>query len=240
LSRTIDLNADLGEGMPWDAELLQLVTSANVSCNAHAGSPEEIEATLVEAERRGVVVGAHPSWEDREGFGRCEKSGTLREVVDLVTRQVRWLQELARPHQIAIRYLKPHGALYNQAMRSDPDSLPIAQGLSQAVESLKLPLMGLPAAYNDRLVRQFSGSYIREGFPDRRYRDDGTLVPRSEPGALIEGVEEVVEHALQLVERGGLDSLCLHGDSPEAVARAVAIRKAFDREGIVVRSFFVE
>jgi UPF0271 protein len=239
LSRTIDLNADLGEGMPWDAELLQLVTSANVSCNAHAGSLEEIEATLVEAQRQGVVVGAHPSWEDREGFGRREQPGILQQVSSLVELQVRWLQRVARPHGIVVRYIKPHGALYNQAMRGDRESLNIVYGLLSAQRELRLRLMGQPGTKIERMC-SLSGGYIREGFPDRRYREDGTLVPRSIPGALIEAVDEVVEHALELVERDDLDSLCLHGDSPEAVARAFAIRNAFDRKGIMVRSFFGE
>lgn len=234
--RSIDLNADLGEGMPWDAELLALVTSANVSCGAHAGEPGEIAATLAEAKRRGVVVGAHPSWPDRAGFGRVERAGTAKEVERLVLDQVAALKALADPLGVAIRYIKPHGALYNQAMRTDPDSIPIPDGLSLAAERLDLPLMGQPNSWPHAIAVVTGGLYIREGFPDRAYRPDGRLVPRSEPDALIEGVEAVVAHALRLLEQG-FDSLCLHGDSPEAVARAVAIRAALDRAGVVVRNF---
>jgi UPF0271 protein len=230
----IDLNADLGEGMPWDAELLDLVTSANVSCAAHAGDRDGIEATLIEAGMRGVVVGAHPSWPDREGFGRrlqpVDPDGLRRLLLD----QIHWLIELARPRGISVRYVKLHGALYNQAMADDGEHLLINRPLMDVLRELDLPLMGLPHTTIERLS---TVRYIREGFPDRRYRDDGRLVPRTEPGALIEGVEAVVEQALRLAN-SGLDSLCLHGDSPEAVARAVAIRRAFDREGISVRSFF--
>ncbi len=117
MSRTIDLNADLGEGMSWDFDLLGLVTSANVSCGAHAGTPEQIAATLAEARRRGVIVGAHPSWPDREGFGRVERSASAEEVESLVLDQVAALKELADPLGVTLRYIKPHGALYNQAMR---------------------------------------------------------------------------------------------------------------------------
>ncbi len=235
MSRYIDLNADLGEGMPWDADLLAFVTSANVSCGAHAGRPEGISATLAEAKRRGVVVGAHPSWPDREGFGRVERAGTAEEVEALVILQVADLKALADPLGVAIRYIKPHGALYNQAMRTDPASTPIAEGLCLAAEKLGLPLMGQPNSRMHSVALARRSPYFCEGFPDRAYRPDGRLVPRSEPGALIEGVEAVVVHALRLAEQG-FDSLCLHGDSPEAVARAEAIRSALDRAGFVVRN----
>jgi 5-oxoprolinase (ATP-hydrolysing) subunit A len=236
MTRTIDLNADLGEGMPWDAELLALVTSANVSCGAHAGEPLEISATLAEAGRRGVVVGAHPSWPDRGGFGRVERSATVREVKSLVLDQADSLRALAGPLGVAIRYIKPHGALYNQAMRDDSDSMPILAGIIGAASLLGMPLMGQPGTCLASLAASSGLRYIREAFPDRGYRDDGRLVPRSEPGALIEGVDAVVAHALQLADQG-FDSLCLHGDSPEAVARARAIRAALDRAGFAVHGF---
>jgi UPF0271 protein len=236
MSRTIDLNADLGEGMPWDAELLALVTSANVSCGAHAGDPAAISGTLADARRRGVVVGAHPSWPDRAGFGRVERPGSAEEVLALVLEQVASLKVLADPIGVAIRYVKPHGALYNQAMRGDAASAPIAEGLIAAMSRLGLPLMGQPGTRLASLAAAVGIAYVREGFPDRRYRDDGRLVPRTEPGALLEGVEPVVEHALELVVQG-FDSLCLHGDSPQAIARAGAIRAALDAAGIVVRGF---
>jgi 5-oxoprolinase (ATP-hydrolysing) subunit A len=236
MSRSIDLNADLGEGMPWDGELLQLVTSANVSCGAHAGTPEQIAATLAEAKRRGVIVGAHPSWPDREGFGRVERTGTAREVEVLVLEQVAALRALAGPLGVAIRYIKPHGAMYNQAMRTDPGSTPISDGLILAADRLDLPVMGQPNSWLHANAAAFRLPYISEGFPDRAYQADGRLVPRSVPGALIEGVEAVVAQALRLADQG-FDSLCLHGDSPEAVARAQAIRSALDRAGIAVRSF---
>jgi 5-oxoprolinase (ATP-hydrolysing) subunit A len=236
MSRTIDLNADLGEGMPWDTELLAIVTSANVSCGAHAGEPSEIAATLAEATRNGVVVGAHPSWPDREGFGRVERAATAEEVKSLVIDQVAALRSLGDPLGVAIRYLKAHGALYNQAMRDDADAMAISAGIVGAGSLLGLPLMGQPGTGLESLAVSAGLRYIREAFPDRAYRDGGRLVPRSEPGALIEGVDAVVAHALQLAEQG-FESLCLHGDSPEAVGRAQAIRKALDRAGFDVRSF---
>jgi 5-oxoprolinase (ATP-hydrolysing) subunit A len=236
MNRSIDLNADLGEGMPWDFELLARVTSANVSCGAHAGDPNGIVSTLLEAQRWGVIVGAHPSWPDSEGFGRVERSASAEEVETLVLGQVAYLRSLADPLGLAIRYVKPHGALYNQAMRDDPASAAIGAGLVAAVAKLGLPLMGQPGTVVKRMVADATLPYVTEGFPDRNYRDDGRLVPRSQPGAMVEGVDAVVAQALRLVDRG-LDSLCLHGDAPEAVARADAIRAALDRAGVVVRSF---
>jgi UPF0271 protein len=236
MTRSIDLNADLGEGMPWDFELLARVTSANVSCGAHAGDPDGIVSTLLEAQRRGVVVGAHPSWPDREGFGRVERSATAEEVQTLVLGQVAYLRSLADPLGLAIRYVKPHGALYNQAMRDDAASGAIRAGLVAAANWLGLPLMGQPGTQVERMRHGYTPRYVTEGFPDRNYRDDGRLVPRSEPGAMVEGVEAVVAQALRLVDLG-LDSLCLHGDAPEAVTRADAIRAALDRAGVGVRSF---
>ncbi len=232
--RAVDLNADLGEGMPWDHELLALVTSANVSCGAHAGDPAAIAATLAEAGRRGVVVGAHPSWPDRPGFGRVEREATAEEVERLVVGQVADLRALAAAAGVAICYVKPHGALYNQAMRED--SGPIAAGLVAATRTLGLPFLGQPGTSIGRLVEDAGFPYVLEGFPDRAYRDDGRLVPRGEPGAMVEGVDAVVAQALRLVERG-VDSLCLHGDAAGSVERAVAIREALGRAGVAVRGF---
>ncbi len=240
MSRTIDLNADLGEGMAWDAAVLDSVTSANVSCGAHAGDPETISETLANARRRGVVVGAHPSWPDREGFGRVERSATADEVKWLVLEQVKPLQALAEPLGVAIRYIKPHGALYNQAMSIDAEAAPITAGIVAAASLLGLPLLGQGRTNLESLAVSAGLRYFREAFPDRRYRDDGRLVPRSEPDALIEGVEAVVEHALRLAGQG-CDSLCIHGDSPEAVLRAKLIRQALDRTPrFAVRSFLAD
>jgi UPF0271 protein len=236
MSRSIDLNADLGEGMPWDSALIGLVTSANVSCGAHAGTSDQIASTLATAKGRGVVVGAHPSWPDREGFGRVERSAMAEEVERLVLAQLIALQALADLWGVTIRYLKPHGALYNQAMRDDDASDSIREGLLGAMRTLGLPLMGQPGTRLGTLAGEAGLRYVREGFPDRGYRDDGRLVPRGEPGALLEGLEAVEAQALRLVGQG-FDSLCLHGDSPDAVAMAEAIRSALDREGIAVRSF---
>ena len=230
--KTVDLNADLGEGMPWDFALLRRITSANVSCGAHAGDPSAIAATVAEAHRLGVVVGAHPSWPDRAGFGRVEQTATADEVEAMVIEQVGWLVALGGP----VQYIKPHGALYNQAMRDDEASAPIREGLLAAVRRLGLPLMGQPGTSLERMAESRTLVYVAEGFPDRSYRSNGRLVPRTEVGAMIEGLEAVASQAIRLVERG-MASLCLHGDEPEAPARADAIRESIGRAGILVRPF---
>jgi UPF0271 protein len=236
MNRTVDLNADLGEGMPWDFELLARVTSANVSCGAHAGDPCQIRSTLSEAKRRNVVVGAHPSWPDREGFGRTERTATRREVESLVLDQVAALRSMATPLGVAIRYIKPHGSLYNQAMQSEQSSASIATGLIAAARKLSLPLMGLPKTAIERMAAGLAVRYVYEGFPDRRYDANLRLIPRSEANAMITDRDEAVGQAVRLV-RSGIDSLCVHGDRSDSIALADAILSAFKLLGIRVRSF---
>jgi UPF0271 protein len=231
--RTIDLNADLGEGMPWDFPLLDRISSANVSCGAHAGTDAEIVATLSQSVTRGVVIGAHPSWPDRAGFGRIEHDATSDEVVELIITQVNHLKALAAPLGVQIRYLKPHGALYNQAMRGPG---PIMMGVLQAAKTLGLPLMGQPGTDLERKALELSVPYVTEGFPDRRYGADLRLLPRTAPDALITDRDEALAQAVSLINRGVM-SLCLHGDSPHAVDFADALTEGLKSRQIEICSF---
>jgi UPF0271 protein len=160
------------------------------------------------------------------------------DVAGIIRDQVESLIALAAGLGVAVRYLKPHGALYNQAMRDDDPGCLLAEALVEVAHTLNLPLLGLPGTYAERTATNSRVTYVREGFPDRGYRDDGSLIPRTEPGALIEGVDAVVAAAVKLVGTGRVRSLCLHGDSPLAVERAQAVRAAFERSGIIVRSPF--
>ena len=179
---SIDLNADLGEGCPNDHALLELVTSASVCCNEHAGSVDAIKRTLAWAAERGVVIGAHPGYRDREGFGRRDQELSCEEVRELIVDQLGFISSLAREAGLAVRFVKPHGALYNQAQR-DPE---IARGVLASIEvEFRLPLIGQPGTLLERMATERSIPYVPEGFPDRRYRDDGSLVPRSEPTAVL-------------------------------------------------------
>lgn len=226
----VDLNADLGEGFPWDEELLGLVTSANVCCGAHAGDRATSRRTLGLAAWKGVLVGAHPGYADREGFGRREQRLTREEVAELVGAQVAWLAELAEEQGVAIRYVKPHGALYNQAQREAE----VAEGVAEALAGTGRGLLGQPGSLMEEAARRVGVRFVAEGFADRRYRSDGRLMPRSEPGAILTDLSEVAEQAVRLA-REGIETICLHGDESNAVARARWLRGVLEAQGIEVR-----
>ena len=228
----IDLNSDLGEGCGLDADLMPLITSANISCGYHAGNVDSVVAALRWAYEFQVQVGAHPGYADREHFGRRELDLPEEQVFDLCLEQISAIQMLAKPFRLAPRYLKPHGALYNQACREDRFARPIVAVARQ----LNLPLLALP---NSRLQVLSAGQveFVAEGFADRRYRPDGTLAPRSQPDALIQDSEEAVEQAIRLVKACGIRSLCLHGDNPHALDFARALRLALLNRGFSLRAF---
>jgi UPF0271 protein len=232
-ARAIDLNADLGEGSPWDDELLGRVTSASVCCGAHAGDPATIRRTLGAARARGVAVGAHPGFADREGFGRRERAVSPDEVRRLILAQWDDLAELAAAEGVPLLFVKPHGALYNQAQRDDS----IAAGVVSAVATLGRPVLGQPGGRLDSMARGAGLPFVAEGFADRRYRDDGRLVPRAEPGAILDEPRDIEDQVLRLVERGTVATICLHGDDPRSVNRADRILGALRRAGVAVRSF---
>ncbi len=237
LIRSIDLNADLGEGFPNDEALLALVTSASICCNVHAGSPEVIRRTLRQAAARGVVVGAHPGYRDREGFGRREQDMTWKQVRALILYQLGVIDTLAAEAGLKVRFLKPHGALYNQAQRQSE----IALGVIAAVGSMFLiPLIGQPGTVLERMAASRSLPYIPEGFPERRYRDDGSLVPRSEPDAILDDPAEIESQVVRLVNEGRVATLCIHGDDSRAVANAELVRRVLSQHGIAIRSFLEE
>jgi UPF0271 protein len=230
--RAIDLNADLGEGYPNDAALLARVTSASVACGAHAGDPKTILGTLRDAKPHGVIVGAHPGYADRAGFGRRDQSLPAAEVERLIVEQVMYLDNLATEAGLPIRFVKPHGALYNQAQRQDD----VAEGVVAALSRLMLPLLGQPATVLEARARDKGVRYITEGFPDRRYRADGRLVPRSEPDAILHDPAEIEAQVVRLVDQGVM-TLCIHGDDPRAVANAETVRAILRRHEIALHSF---
>jgi UPF0271 protein len=231
--RTIDLNADLGEGCPNDRALLARVTSASICCGAHAGDPDSIGATLAATRESGVVAGAHPGFPDREGFGRRERRIGAVEVERLILDQVEALRILAEAVGVPVRFLKPHGALYNQAQGQEE----VARGVVAAAMRLGLPLLGQPGTLLESLARESKVGFIAEGFPDRRHRDDGSLVPRGEPGAVFRDPREIEAQVVRLVAEGRVATLCIHGDEPGAVANADRVRLMLDRNGIGTRSF---
>jgi UPF0271 protein len=228
----IDLNCDLGEGCPHDAELMPLITSANVACGFHAGDPGTARVALDTAARHGVQVGAHPGFPDREHFGRRELNRTARQVFDECVYQVGALAGLARAAGLALRYVKPHGALYNMACRDESYARPAVD----AAALFGLAVMGLPGS---RLEAACAGRcpFVAEGFADRRYQPDGSLVPRSRPDPFVADPAEAVRQAERLVREQGVRTLCVHGDNPEALAFVRALREALTRQGISIRAF---
>jgi len=232
-TRCIDLNADLGEGFPNDRALLELVTSASICCGAHAGSREVSLQTLEYAAARGVVVGAHPGYADRDGFGRRDQNLTRIELVALLDRQLKSVIKLAGEIDTQVVFLKPHGALYNQAQRQ----LEIAETVALAAGIFRLSLLGQPDSVLEASARQQRVPFVREGFPDRRYRADGSLVPRSEPDAVLDDPREIEAQVVRLVNEGKFATLCIHGDDPRAVTNAVLARTILEKHGIAIRSF---
>jgi UPF0271 protein len=228
VARFIDLNADVGESAErWaageDVALLEVVTSANVCTGAYAGDDDLIAATCARAARRGVRVGAQVGYPDREGFGRRPIEFEPDDLAAEIRRQIRHLTDLAGQVGAEIAYVKPHGALYHRIIH-DPVQ---ARAVRDAVGSL--PLMGMAGTLPAGLPPDMA-----EGFADRGYADQTSLIPRGEPGDLLTDPVEVAVQAVRLLERG-VDSICVHSDSPDAVALARAARAALEAAGAQVR-----
>jgi 5-oxoprolinase (ATP-hydrolysing) subunit A len=229
----IDLNCDLGEGGAFDADLMPLITTANVACGFHAGGPEEATAAMKLAVQYGTRVGAHPSFPDREHFGRREMNRPLVAVMEDCAYQVGALVGLAKLFGKPLSHVKPHGALYNMACRENAMALAVMYSAAE----FGLPLMGLPASRMQAICAIEDVRFIPEGFADRRYRPDGTLVPRTESGAFVESPDEAVAQAEWLIRDRGIRSLCVHGDNPDAVAFVRTLRKVLEQRGFEIRAF---
>jgi UPF0271 protein len=247
----IDLNADMGEGfgawrMGHDEELLGIVTSANVACGFHAGDATIMRELAALAKERGVALGAHPGFDDKWGFGRRAISMNARDLEYMVAYQIGALQALAAYASAPLRHVKPHGALYNMAAKDAGYARAIA-GAVAAVDA-RLILVGLPACEMQKAAEGAGLAYAREGFCDRLYRDDGSLAPRSQPGAVIADAEAAALQAVRFARDGEVvtgsgarlklevDTLCVHGDEPGAAAAAHAIRRALEDAGVELQA----
>jgi UPF0271 protein len=228
----IDLNCDLGEGCARDAELMPLITSANIACGFHAGDPATAYTALSTAARYQLHAGAHPSFPDREHFGRRELARSEQEVFEDCLYQVGALAGLARAVGRPLHHLKAHGALYNLACREEQYARPVVA----AATLFELRLLGLPGSRLQVLSRGRC-PFVAEGFADRRYLPDGSLVPRSQPSAFIQDPLEAVQQVEWLIHDKGVQTICVHGDNPEALAFVCALRAALDRRGIMIRPF---
>jgi UPF0271 protein len=236
----IDLNCDIGENIGNDEDIMPYTTSANIACGFHAGDEMSMRTTVRLAKKYGVALGAHPSWKDREGFGRREMTLPPDEVESLILYQIGELAAIAKSEGVEIHHVKPHGALYNQASKDKV----LAGAIAKAVKrfSDELILVGLAGS---RLVEagiEIGLRVANEGFPDRNYNSDGTLVSRKQANAMIESPEDVALHAVELVQNGidfegqriRVDTLCLHGDYPGAAQNAKLVREALEKNEIKV------
>ncbi len=239
---SIDLNCDLGEGAGNDAGLMPLITSANIACGGHAGDEGTMRTTVALAQKHGVAIGAHPGFSDRENFGRHELGLSAEEVWAMVMIQIMALRAIA-----PLRQVKPHGALYNLAARDAA----VAGVVADAVLAVDKDLI-LFALAGSELVTAGRARGLRvaeEVFADRTYQADGSLTPRSQPGALIQDEGVVVAQALRMIREGKVratdgvdvpikaDTICLHGDSPHAVAFAKRLNKELKKAGIEIKVF---
>lgn len=231
----VDLNADLGESWErWrsgeDALLLDVVTSANVCCGAYAGDADLMRATCEAAVARGVAIGAQVGYRDRDNFGRVFVDMAPDELAAELAGQVRLLDGIARAAGGTVTYVKPHGALYNAIVHHEQH----ARAVVDAVLSLEepLPVLGLPGARVLEIAADAGVPVVHEGFADRAYTPDGRLVPRSEPGAVLDDPAAVGAQAVRLL--GAVASICVHSDSPGALALAGAVRAALEGAGAEV------
>src|SRR5437763_7003898 len=236
----VDLNADLGEGSGHDAELFELISSANVATGFHAGDSDTMHAAVSAAKQHGVAVGAHPSFFDRENFGRKELKVSNEEAFDAVAYQLGIFQAIASALGVRPNHVKPHGALYNMAVRNGN----LADAIARAIESVD-PKLILFAPDNMELARagQARGLQVApEIFADRNYLNDGWLVPRTRPDALLQDPNEDAERVLRMLREGKVrsvegrdidvsgETICVHGDTPGAVEFASTLRSSQERE----------
>lgn len=241
----VDLNADVGEGLGQDPALFRIVTSASIACGFHAGDPGTMRATVALAREHGVAIGAHPSFPDLSGFGRREMTLTQDEVENAITYQLGALAEIAAAQGVTLRHVKPHGALYNMAARDAA----LADAIARAVAAFDpaLVLFGLAGSQLIAAGKRMGLKTASEVFADRAYRRDGTLVPRTEAGAVIHEAAIVVPRVMAMVRDGAVtaddgtrvalqvDTICVHGDTPDAASLASRIREGLRDAGIDVR-----
>ncbi|MER6716031.1 5-oxoprolinase subunit PxpA [Streptomyces sp. NPDC000877] len=249
---SIDLNADLGEGFGrWrltdDEQLLSVVTSANVACGFHAGDAVTMRRVCALAAERGVRIGAQVSYRDLAGFGRRAMDVPPAELAAEVAYQIGALEVFARAAGARVAYVKPHGALYNRVVHDEEQAAAVVDGVLLA--DGRLPVLGLPGSRLLELAAKAGLPVVTEAFADRAYTDAGTLVPRSQEGAVVTDPEAVVERSLglarsgEVVSRSGTRievrarSLCLHGDTPGAVELARRVRERLESSGVRVEAF---
>jgi len=252
MTKSIDLNCDMGESygaytLGMDAEIIRFISSANIACGFHAGDPLVMDRTVKLAADHGVGVGAHPGFPDRMGFGRRNMDCSADEIRNYLIYQIGALQAFCSARSVKMRHVKPHGALYNMAVANEPLVRAIAQAISLVDGNLVMvALAGKHAWRMAKIAGEEGVGMIFEAFPDRAYTPEGTLVSRKQPGAVIHDPGEAAERALRMATEGvviavdgtpvpiSVDTLCVHGDNPAAVALARTIRTRLEASGVTV------
>lgn len=248
---SIDLNSDLGESygaykMGRDGDIIPLVSSANVACGFHAGDPDVMAKTVALCKETGAAVGAHPGYPDLVGFGRRNMNVSPAEAKNMIIYQVGALDAFCKAAGVKLQHVKPHGALYNMAAKDAALARAICEGIYEYDPSLII--LGLANSEMINQAKMIGLPYASEVFADRAYEDDGTLVARTKPGAMIKDEDEAVSRVIGMVKKGTVktisgreieicpDSVCVHGDSEKALLFVEKIRRAFESDGIAVRS----
>jgi len=247
---TIDLNCDMGESygnfkIGNDEAVFASISSCNIACGAHGGDPVTIEKTVKLAVKHNVQIGAHPSYPDLAGFGRRKMHLSKEELMATIKSQIAIIDGLSRSHNGLMQYVKPHGALYN-SLQNDAEEAAI---FTQAVKSYRkdLSIMGLPKSELHKMADKHDVNYICEGFIDRLYQNDGSLMPRGKSGAVLTSIDEMIDQFKSIVldntVRTGkneklrikVDSLCIHGDNPKIVALLESLSKILKSNGIAIK-----
>lgn len=241
----IDLNCDMGEGMPTDAAIMPYISSANIACGYHAGDKGTMEQTITLALEHQVAIGAHPGFRDKENFGRTEQQLSDAEIYDLMTTQLYALDKICLSLGATIRHVKPHGALYNMAARDQHLSTIIAQAIWDT--NSDLCLFGLSNSWLIKAATAMGLKTASEVFADRTYQADGSLTPRSQPNALIDSEAAALQQVLQMVTKQEVttvhgkivpiraETICLHGDGAHAVAFAKAVHKTLGEHHLTIQ-----
>lgn len=244
MSTCIDLNCDMGEGIFTDELIMPHISSANIACGYHAGDTATIKKTILLAQQYGVAVGAHPSYPDREGFGRRDIEVDINTLYDIIVTQIRLVLTIADSLNEPLRHVKPHGSLYN-ASAGNHD---IASTIARAVKSVSpsLMLFGMPHTESERAAKKEGLRYCREVFCDRTYNDKGMLSPRTESNAFINSTEKALSQAIQAIQQKTVtttsgkaismeaDTLCIHGDGAQAVQFAKTIKEGLEKQHIII------
>lgn len=242
---TIDLNCDMGEGIGNDAAIMPFISSANIACGYHAGNETTMKQTIQLALQHQVRMGAHPSFFDKENFGRKEMHLSGSEIYDLVLAQIKILDKIVKMSGAKLHHVKPHGALYNMSAKDAS----IARAIAKAIKYFdpELIVFGLSGSHSIHQAKEAGLKTASEVFADRSYQEDGSLTPRSQTNALIEDVDIAVQQILQMIQEKTVtaatgktipinaETICIHGDGKNAVAFAKQIHEAIKREGIKIQ-----